>query len=309
MEALQNGKYFISCDWGSSNLRLQLVDKEKLHAVAETNSAEGIASVYSNWKATHADRFNFFKAIIDKHITNLESQSAISLGKTPLIISGMASATIGMQEIPYKKMPFSTDGSDLEYRIIDNTIIISGARTENDVMRGEETQVVGVGEQVASEGFVILPGTHSKHVVIKDRKAIGVQTFMTGELFQLLCEKSVLSGSVIQSGDSTKYSDHFVQGVKHSLRHNFLNSIFSARTNILLDKLSPEQNYFYLSGITIGEELKNITARHIHIIGSKIMNELYALALRVLYPNTAIICIPAKTAIIVGQHKILQYVK
>lgn len=305
MEALQNGKYFLSCDWGTSNFRLQLVDINKLVPLDSVNSDEGISGVYSLWRQSGIDRFDFYNSVLQKHITAIESRSGISLKDIPLVISGMASATIGMKELPYKIMPFSVDGSDIEYDIIDKTIIISGARTNDDVMRGEETQVIGLNVGLSGEQYVILPGTHSKHVTISDGKAIGLQTYMTGEVFQLLSNKSILAGSINQVNNFAELKEFFAAGLKRSISNNFLNSIFSVRTNILLNKVSPEQNYYYMSGLVIGEELKNVTTGHVFIIGSTIMNELYAYALSVLNKDVKVDTISAEEAIFRGQHKIL----
>jgi 2-dehydro-3-deoxygalactonokinase len=300
MEALQNGKYFLSCDWGTSNFRLRLIDMGKLSPVASVSSDKGISSVYALWQQSSGNRFNFYRSFLQKYIDDLALQSGFSLNDAPLVISGMASSTIGMKELPYKLMPFNTDGSDLQYETIDKIILISGARTDADVMRGEETQVIGI-----DEGYVILPGTHSKHVVVNNSRAISVRTFMTGELFQLLAQKSLLAGSIEQTNNFAVLKEFFTKGVRYSQENNFLNSIFSVRTNILLNKLSPEQNYYYLSGLVIGEELKNIDSSRVYIVGSEIMNELYRHAIKTINKDTEIKVVSADKAITHGHHKVL----
>ena len=41
---------FISCDWGTSNLRLRLVDGDNRSVLKEMETSEGIASVHQSWK-------------------------------------------------------------------------------------------------------------------------------------------------------------------------------------------------------------------------------------------------------------------
>lgn len=307
MEALQSGKYFLSCDWGTSNFRLQLIDIEKLLPIAFATSAEGIAHVYASWQQEGGDRFNFYTTVLQKHIAELETSTGFSLKDIPLVISGMASSTIGIKELPYKLMPFSVTGSDLEYEIAGKIIIISGARTGNDVMRGEETQVVGLGEALTGDEYIILPGTHSKHVTVKNGLAADVKTYMTGEVFQLLSQKSLLAGSIERTNNFEAYNNVFIDGIKFSRQNNFLYNIFSVRTNILLNKLSQEENYYFLSGLVIGEEIKNITGAKVHIVGSGAMNKLYISAINAMHPGIQINTVPAEQAIIRGQLKILRY--
>jgi 2-dehydro-3-deoxygalactonokinase len=116
----------------------------------------------------------------------------------------MASSTIGMADLPYKDIPFSTDGSDLKLHTIPASVsfkhsvtLISGVRTEDDVMRGEETKLIGctVGVSNKNNHLFIFPGTHPKHVHVKNDKATAFKTYMTGEFFDLLSTKSILSVS------------------------------------------------------------------------------------------------------------------
>src|SRR5450432_1404958 len=120
----------------------------------------------------------------------------------------MASSTLGMVELPYKELPFLADGSDLRVETIyanglfhHDVLLISGARTGDDVMRGEETQLVGCAlgagyATQAGEQVFIFPGTHSKHVVVREGRVIAFKTYMTGEFFELLSKKSILAGDV-----------------------------------------------------------------------------------------------------------------
>jgi len=138
-------------------------------------------------------------------------------------------------------------------------IFISGAKTDRDAMRGEETQLIGCFPG-AQEQVFIFPGTHSKHVVVKNKHVVNIKTYMTGEFFKLLSEKSILSTSVDKTADlnSEKNKKAFEAGVKESLHSNLLNSSFMVRTNYLFHKLTQQENYHYLSGLLIGTEIREL---------------------------------------------------
>src|SRR6476660_4786311 len=262
-------KKFLSCDWGTSSFRLRLVEVASAAIIGEENSDDGIAKVFELWNQSGTpkeQRFLFYLKIIEPHIDALQKKLNSSLDGFPLVISGMACSTLGMIDLPYKELPFSTDGADLVTKIVEagsnfkhDIIFISGAKTDRDAMRGEETQLIGCFPG-AQEQVFIFPGTHSKHVVVKNKQVVNIKTYMTGEFFKLLSEKSILSTSVDKTADlnSKKDKKAFEAGVKESLHSNLLNSSFTVRTNYLFHKLTQQENYHYLSGLLIGTEMKEI---------------------------------------------------
>jgi len=259
---------FLSCDWGTSSFRLKLVTLPDLQVLAESTSDEGNAAVFAAWTKTEqpaGQRVAFYQAIIQKHLAALEKQLDTRLGQVPLVISGMASSTIGMRELPYKEFPFATDGADLATKVLapteefaHPTLLISGVRTADDVMRGEEVQLVGCGFALSDEEQLFIhPGTHCKHVTIRNGRAVALETYMTGEFFSLLSSKSILAAAV-EAGGNLGVQAHrqaFEKGVRDSARANLLHNAFRVRTNDLFDRFSRPANFFYLSGILIGYEL------------------------------------------------------
>ncbi len=313
-------KTFLSCDWGTSSFRLRLIDIETLQLLAETNSNEGVTTVYELWQQTQdKERIPFYTLILHNHIIKLEQQLNRSLNDVIIIMSGMISSTIGMIELPYKELPFSSDGSDLHIHKLDKTnsfhhdiIIISGARTLNDVMRGEETQLAGsLIEQADEKQLFIFPGTHSKHIITKSGKATTFNTYMTGEFFELLSKKSILSNSVYKSNiDKEGNIASFKEGVKDSLHQNLLHSSFVVRTNLLFKRFSKEENYFYLSGLLIGTELNQLSQEamvSITIVSDEILARIYSLAFEALEMNKRIKTINIDEAMVRGHKLIYQY--
>lgn len=262
---------FISCDWGTSVLRLRIIDINTMSVLAEVLSAQGISNTFELWKQSEkqgSEKLSFYQSILTEQIKKMEEQLNFPLQDTPLIISGMASSNMGMIELTYKELPFSPDGHDLYIKMIEatndfkhRTLMISGAKTGNDAMRGEETQLIGcLNADNKEDQLFIFPGTHSKHINVKNGEAADVKTFMTGEFFELLSKKSVLSNNVEETRDLLNAGNlkSFGQGVADSLHSDVLHSSFLVRTNHLFGKLSKQENYCYLSGLLIGTELKEL---------------------------------------------------
>src|SRR5690606_22468574 len=114
-------KRILSCDWGTSGFRLKLVDLTTSEVRAAHHADEGISAVYARWKeagAPAAERTNFFVEVLRHHIALLERTIGESLDGLPLVISGMASSSIGLRELRYARLPFRTDGSHLVDELI-----------------------------------------------------------------------------------------------------------------------------------------------------------------------------------------------
>jgi 2-dehydro-3-deoxygalactonokinase len=275
----------ISCDWGTSSFRLRLVNNSDLSILATRSSAQGIVATHALWNSQaqgdRQSRLSFYQSILGEAILDIGRELGLSLDGVPLVISGMASSTLGMLELPYKELPFLADGSDLRVGTLyanglfhHDVLLISGSRTGDDVMRGEETQLVGCGlgagdATQAGEQVFIFPGTHSKHVVVREGRVIAFRTYMTGEFFELLSKKSILAGDVEAGGaagpsGASKTSQvgniaiRFEEGVREGAGGNLLHGTFLVRTNRLLRGISKEENYTYLSGLLIGAELKEL---------------------------------------------------
>jgi 2-dehydro-3-deoxygalactonokinase len=316
---------FLSCDWGTSSFRLKLVESPGLAIIAESNSDQGIAMIFELWKQsgqTEDVRLLFYLDIIRQHIERLEKKLSFSLNDLPVIISGMACSAIGMIDLPYKEFPFSADGSELITKIIEaddkfrhKTVIISGAKTNDDAMRGEETQLAGCfhsGED-PEEQFFIFPGTHSKHVLVEKQKAVSVKTYMTGEFFEVLSKKTILSVS-IEKGAGLQYEKNrqsFEKGISDSMQYNLLHSSFLVRTNQLFNKFTKQENYYYLSGLLIGTEMKelmNESHAAITLVSNVMLSPYYETVFKVLNRKKADLKIQnADEAVVRGQFKILTY--
>ncbi|WP_018621230.1 2-dehydro-3-deoxygalactonokinase [Spirosoma luteum] len=298
--------HLLCCDWGTSSFRLQLMDLTTHVCMGEVRSDMGISAIFDDWKTAAKQqgisRDGFFMQVLQKHISRLETQLSTTLTDVPVMVSGMASSSIGMAEVPYATLPFPTDGCQASMQRFESRpgfrhdlFLISGVRSDQDVMRGEETQLIGLIKLLALSGHTvqdarcIFPGTHSKHLYIQHEKLVHFKTYMTGEIFDVMRRHSILKDSV----DYFPYSDlpdtavkAFQEGVRQTASSNILNTLFSVRTNQLFDKISKEENAFYLSGLLIGTELNQLQSTNecpLILCGGSNLSALYELAISELH--------------------------
>lgn len=306
----QQMNYFLSCDWGTSSFRLRLVETSNLNIIAEEKSGAGIAGTYQQWQQTSLAREDFFASVINRQIDTLAERTGIPLQDTPVVLSGMASSSIGMVELPYKELPFNMSGADLAVHTFNRFLIISGATNGHDVMRGEETKIAGCGSllpHTTQDQWLLIPGTHPKHVVVNCDQAIRFQTFMTGEFFDLLSTHSILAASVENGGtlDDPASLACFTEGVQAGRLDNLLHAAFMVRTNQLLKKIPAAHNRFYLSGLLIGVELKAVPpGTPVYLVAGPQHAPLYTLACQLLNIPVATV-IDADEALVRGQQAVI----
>lgn len=237
----------IVVDWGTSNFRAYRFGPDG--AVAETRqAAAGILTV--------ADRA--FEPVLRREIGDWMTSGA------EIFLSGMITSRNGWLETPYVETPATlralADGA-VEKRLENGVRLrfLPGVcqRTPTpDVMRGEEIQVFGAIEPGAT-GTLVHPGTHGKWVRVEKGALVGFRSFMTGEVFAVLRQHSIL-GRLIPEGSRPIDQRAFEAGVRHAASSDsagFLNDIFTTRSGVLLGAFPPEEIEDRLSGLIIGREV------------------------------------------------------
>jgi 2-dehydro-3-deoxygalactonokinase len=170
-----------------------------------------------------------------------------------------------------------------------------------------ETLLAGCNTEPGKNELFIFPGTHSKHVMVKNGVADSVATYMTGEFFALLSKHSILSGS-IQQQESDMDPGFFEKGIMDGSEMNLLNAVFRVRVNHLFKKVTATENFHYLSGLLIGAELSAVKGKEIDLItvvaGEGLMNK-YRSGLTLLEPGKKVNHVNADTALVNGHCKII----
>jgi len=179
----------------------------------------------------------------------------------PLIASGMIGSRQGWVEAPYCPCPAGFEAIAASLTGVPGTrlVIVPGLMCQDidevpDVIRGEETQVFGaLSERIGARQVIVLPGTHSKWVIAGPEGIETFATFMTGELYAVLREHSILGRLALTGVDDAALD----QGVSHSLRHDaaLTHDLFSVRSLALTEALAPTSVDDYLSGLLLGAEI------------------------------------------------------
>jgi 2-dehydro-3-deoxygalactonokinase len=212
----------------------------------------------------------------------------------PAVASGMIGSAQGWIEAPYVDVPADVDAvvRTLATEPTSGLRIVSGLAQRGaapDVMRGEETQLFGAmtrSPALARSGTVLLPGTHSKWARVVDGLIEGFSTYMTGELFAVLRDHSILgrlADATASAGSAT--APAFLRGVRiaRGATSGLASLLFSARSAVLVGDLPASESLDYLSGLLIGDEVRSGLARGERpraIIGEPALGERYMAALR-----------------------------
>ncbi|WP_067515692.1 2-dehydro-3-deoxygalactonokinase [Endozoicomonas ascidiicola] len=278
--ACKKAPFWIAVDWGTTNFRAFLMHDDSHTPLDVITEPSGLLAISDGTYAAGLDRM--ISVWTDK------------FGRLPVLMAGMVGSKNGWQDVGYVSAPCAIE--DLASKVVripsqDNTVsfIVPGVSAINsfvghEVMRGEEVQIFGLlmQEQNLKDGLLILPGTHSKQVEIKNFQLTGFRTFMTGEIFSVMSKHSILGKGL---SEATESSESFFKGVQYAKNPGSLsNLLFSARTEMLLGNLKSSEVLSYLSGLLIGSELSGLSPsqKNIWLIGSPELTEHYRMALEYL---------------------------
>ena len=264
---------WIAVDWGTTRMRARLVS---LNGDIRTEAPLG-----PGMGALDAGQYEpALVRAVEPWLNSLD-------GSIDVLVCGMAGARTGWREAPYRPLPARLDGllahaveppvSDprLRVRIVPG-LCRMGDRP--DVMRGEETQLLGLlATEKLGDALVLMPGTHSKRVTLRDGTVIDFATAMTGEVYALL-RGSTLAGAL---GDGW-YPAAFTMGLDRGLAGEALDRLFAHRAGFLLGETDADENGAHLSGLLIGAELRALPPepRVVHVVGEGALAERYGKALR-----------------------------
>ncbi|MDR3436573.1 2-dehydro-3-deoxygalactonokinase [Telmatospirillum sp.] len=250
----------IALDWGTSSLRAYLLGDE----------GTVVDDITVPWGIMATPDGDFARAL--ESVTGTWTNRWPGL---PMIAAGMIGSAQGWQEIPYLGCPTGLDDLVAAVRAqpaVPGTSlkIVPGVALDGDipdVMRGEETQVVGalaLDSGLSQRSLLIMPGTHSKWVAVRDGRIVTFTTYLTGELFAVLSQHSILGRPAMAVAKESKplvpawtAFDRGVRTVRGNPGRPLSSLLFSTRTLVLSGRLTASESLDYLSGLLIGEELRS----------------------------------------------------
>lgn len=261
----------IAVDWGTSSFRAFRLAADGA-IVARVQGPDGILAVQ--------DRD--FASVLRRHIG-----AWIEDGERQVLLSGMVGSRQGWVEASYAPCP--AGAAEIAAALVRvpfegaEVLLVPGLSDHDEggvpeVMRGEETQIVGVIDYLA-DGLACLPGSHSKWARIGGGRILGFRTFFSGEAFAAMRSATIL-GRMMQDGETDPAA--FARGLSRSAEAgHLLHHLFGVRTLGLFGQLAESESASYLSGLLIGHEVRAAmeTGARVHLIGAPALCGLYARAI------------------------------
>ena len=260
----------IGVDWGTTSLRAFRIENGNI--VGRRDMKRGI---------TQIPRGGFATALRDAIGDWLVE------GESKVLMSGMIGSRQGWIEAPYALCPAGADElaasltrapfDDLEVAIVPGLRHFDATGVP-EVMRGEETQLLGALTTIGADALACLPGTHSKWADLAGGIITGFTTHLTGEVYAALRGHTILS-RMMQDAPTDEAA--FLRGVMRAGETGgLLHHLFGVRTLGLFGDLSEPVAASYLSGLLIGHEIAAAApTSRVHLIGAAPLCRLYALAL------------------------------
>ncbi len=266
----------IAVDWGTSNLRAYRLDAAG-QAVDHVASADGITRV-----AAGAFPETLMQAVGDW----------LRDGETRVLMCGMVGSRQGWVEAPYlpcPASPASIAGGLVEVPFAAHpgvqVLLVPGLSSRDasgvpEVMRGEETKLVGLIETVGGEGLVCMPGSHTKWARLEGGRIAGFATYFTGEAFAALRDGTILGRMMRREGKVDP--EGFRRGVARSGdAGHLLHHLFGVRALALFGELDEAAGAGFLSGLLIGHEVRAAMrdGAQVRLVGDATLVGLYATAI------------------------------
>jgi 2-dehydro-3-deoxygalactonokinase len=269
---------FVGINWGSTNFRAFLISSEG-RAIDEYSAPAGVVAL---------DRDGMAR-MMDEMVARWPKAG-------PVYASGMIGSNVGWIEVPYAQAPAGR--SDLATAAVPTQIgkvaanIVPGITCrrsfdgEPDILRGEEIELLGLAALRVTDGWVALPGTHTKWVKLQDGRVLDFFTSMSGEIFDRLTAKGLLASIV---ADEAAEGDAFFAGVSagRARRLSLGTLLFGARAQVMRGLLAKADAASYIRGLLIGSEIADALAVYptlvngvVPLVGNAPLCKLYSAALR-----------------------------
>jgi len=242
----------IAVNWGTTNFRAYRL-REGGAIADERSSARGVLSVEPGG----------FPQVLYSEIRDW-----LDLGDVHVLLAGMVGSRQGWQEVPYVQCPAGIEELSRAITSVSfdfaETAIVPGISCLDvggvpEMMRGEESEIVGILESCVGAETVCLPGTHSKWVTLDRGRVAGFVTYMTGEVYAALKDHTILSRLMCPG---TPNGDSFHEDLKRSQEiGGLLDHLFGVRSLVLAGRMAEERAASYLSGLLIGHRWERCSRR------------------------------------------------
>jgi 2-dehydro-3-deoxygalactonokinase len=284
---LPGDKTFVGVNWGSTNFRAYLIGADG-SAIDEYSAPAGVVNLDRTGMAA-----------------TMNALAARWPNSGPVYASGMIGSNVGWQNVPYAEAPagcadlaaaaVATEIGNVPVRIVPGITCRRSFDGEPDILRGEEIEMMGLAALGTADGWVALPGTHTKWARLERGRVVEFFTSMSGEIFDRLTAKGLLA-SIVEG--EAKDGPMFLKGVAtgRARKLSLGTLLFGARAQVVRGFLSKADAASYIRGVLIGSEIADAMAVYptagnavVPLIGSSVVCALYASALNAAKVSSAIV--------------------
>lgn len=276
---------YIAIDGGTTNTRIFLVMNGEISDVLKYSIGSG--------KSKNGGRL--LKCTLKNGIIELLARNGLESGDIEkILVSGMLTSEYGIYDAPHITAPAGVaelhestvklhldEISDIPFELV-RGVKLSGADFESmDMMRGEETELIGLSEGIKGECVWVLPGSHLK--VIKtdsDGRIVDFSTMLTGEMISALSQNTILKDAVSLE-EASLNEEYLKKGFYYCEKCGINKALFKVRVLKNMFNCSKDEAYsFFVGAVLFGDvnEILKENPKRIAIGGnSRIKNAMYIL--------------------------------
>lgn len=292
---------YITIDGGTTNTRISLVQDGSMTDTLKF----GVGA------RAGMEEEGFLQATVKQGIQELLTKNGMeSKDITRILASGMITSEFGLYQLDHATVPVGIAQlhQAMEEVMLEEIspipfVFMRGVKTacnslaDADMMRGEETELMGILEEGDGEGVYILPGSHSKIIRLDaEGKILEFSTMLTGEMAAALSQHTILKDAV--SFDQSQIEkDYLLQGYTYGTQKGVNEALFKARVLKNILKGNSSQVYSFFLGVILCGEINRVLdfqPSKIVIGGKKQLREAMGILLEA-STNSRVVCLSDET--------------
>lgn len=253
---------YITIDGGTTNTRLSLIkDNNIIKTIRFSIGAK--TSINGNSELKKAVKESIQKLLLEFGLTEKDI--------TAVLASGMITSEYGLHEVKHIIAPAGikelhnsmqkvvlNDISAIPFYFISGVIIRGDLPENTDMMRGEETEIMGLTDNYGFDYAYLLPGSHSKLITLDNLGRINsCKTMLTGEMISALSGNTILKGTVDLSTDSYD-TEYLIRGYESCIKYGINETLFKTRVLKNIFGISVAESYSYFLGTVLANEIETV---------------------------------------------------
>lgn len=253
---------YITIDGGTTNTRISLVENRKIIDNIKLNI--GARASIENKDSLKSEIKKAIEKILKEN--NVTEKDVIRI-----LASGMITSEFGLCNLEHIKTPAGIDELHHSIKEMDLKEIssipfafIRGVKTSSDsfekadIMRGEETELMGIINPDYGKCVYVLPGSHSK-IIITDAsgKILDFSTMLTGEMIASLSQHTILKDAVDLSVSDLN-DEYLLKGYDYCRQDGINKALFKTRILKNVLKCGKEEIYSFFMGTVLCDEIEQI---------------------------------------------------